>query len=142
MKAMVPGNNMFGLVMSQRPSGGDMKLQIAFIFLVVCSWSSFSNAQPASATSNPLHREYREGERLAYHMKALNEAWHYEINEDGVVKKDAAGRFFEDYAWTHMTSGGQPVSLAASAGDYRQKLTCGAAKRHEILRKIELAVEQ
>lgn len=56
-------------------------------------------------------------------MKALNESWHYEIDANGVVKKDAAGRFFEDYQWTHMTSSGQPVSLAASVGDYRQKLT-------------------
>jgi hypothetical protein len=102
---------------------GDMKLQVVFIFFVVCGWSSFSNAQLASATANPLHRQYRDGERLTYHMKALNESWHYEIDADGVVRKDAAGRFFEEYEWTHMTSSGQPVSLAPSAGDYRQKVT-------------------
>lgn len=100
-----------------------MKRQVAFIFLAMCSWSSFSNAQAASWTANPLHRQYRDGERLAYHMKALNEAWHYEIDADGVVKKDSAGRFFEEYEWTHMTSSGQPVPLAPSVGDYRQKLT-------------------
>src|SRR5215472_4348930 len=102
--------------MSQFRSGGGMKLQVAFIFFVLCSWSPFSNAQAASATANLLRRQYREGEKLAYHMKALNEAWHYEIDADGVVKKDAAGRFFEEYQWTHMTSSGQPVSLVPAAG--------------------------
>ena len=100
-----------------------MKLQIAFIFVVACGGSTFSNAQAASTAANPLHRQYREGERLTYHMKAQNESWHYEIDAEGVVKKDATGRFFEEFQWTHMTSGGQPVSLALSVGDYRQKLT-------------------
>jgi hypothetical protein len=103
--------------------GPGMKPQVAFIFFVVCCWSSFSNAQAASVPVNPLHRQYREGEKLAYHMKGLNEAWHYEIDAKGMVKKDAAGRFFEEYRWTQMTSAGQPISLAPSAEDYRQKLT-------------------
>ena len=100
-----------------------MKPQVAFIFVVVYSWSSLSNAQSVSVPANPLHRQYREGERLAYHMKGLNEAWHYEIDAQGVVKKDVAGRFFEEYQWTHMTSNGQTISLAPSAADYRQRLT-------------------
>jgi hypothetical protein len=56
-------------------------------------------------------------------MKAANEAWHYEIDAHGLVKKDAAGRLFEEYEWTHKTSSGQPVSLAQSVASYRQKLT-------------------
>jgi len=56
-------------------------------------------------------------------MKAANEAWHYEIDANGLVKKDSAGRWFEEYKWTHMMSGGQPVTLGPSAGEYRQKLT-------------------
>lgn len=99
-----------------------MKLHVAFIFLGVCSWSSLSNAQTASAAS-PLHRQYKEGEKLAYHMKAINETWHYEIDANALVKKDASGRFFEEYQWTHMTSSGQPVSLTAPVGDYRQRLS-------------------
>lgn len=100
-----------------------MKLQIAFLFFVAYGASSFSNAQAASPTANPLHRQYREGERLTYHMKGTNESWHYEIDAEGVVKKDAAGRFFEEYQWAHMTSSGQPVPLASSVGEYRQKVT-------------------
>ena len=56
-------------------------------------------------------------------MKAVNENWHYEIDANAAVKKDASGRFFEEYQWTHMMSGGQPVSLAPSSADYRQKLS-------------------
>jgi hypothetical protein len=100
-----------------------MKLQIAFTFLVVFGVPAFSNAQTASVAPNPLHRQYREGERLTYHMKAMNESWRYEIDAKGVVKKNASGQFFEEYQWAHMTSNGEPVSLAQSVGDYRQKLT-------------------
>ena len=99
-----------------------MKLYVVLILLGVCDWSSFSNAQ-ATSVASPLYRQYREGEKLTYHMTAVNENWHYEIDASALVKKDASGRFFEEYQWTHMTSGGQPVSLATSAGDYRQKLT-------------------
>ena len=99
-----------------------MKLYVVLILLGVCGRSSFSNAQ-ATSVASPLHRQYREGEKLAYHMTAVNENWHYEIDASALVKKDGAGRFFEEYQWTHMTSSGQPVSLATSAGDYRQKLT-------------------
>lgn len=100
-----------------------MKPHLALILLGVCSWSSHLNTQAASVAANPFHRQYREGERLTYHMKAVNEAWHYEIDAAGVVKKDASGRFFEEYHWTDMTSSRQAVSLAKSAGDYRQKLS-------------------
>jgi len=97
-------------------------LLLAFALVSIGSPSS-SKAQSPSASTSPLHRQYRDGERLVYHMKGINEAWHYEINAEGVVKKDTAGRFFEEYQWTDMTSDGQPLSLAASSADYRQKLS-------------------
>src|SRR5579864_2886278 len=100
-----------------------MKLHVALIFSVVCGWPLFSTAQPASAPANPLHRQYRDGEILVYHMKGVNEAWQYEIDAEGVVKRNAAGQFYEEYEWTHMTSGGQPVALAPASADYRQRLT-------------------
>jgi hypothetical protein len=55
-----------------------------------------SNASPdQEAEGNPLRRRYQEGEKLTYHMKGSNEDWRYEIDAMGVVKKDAAGRYFE-----------------------------------------------
>ena len=100
-----------------------MKTEVLALSLLVCVWPSIVGVQAASSQPDPLHRQYREGEKLVYHMKGVNEAWHYEIEADGVVKKDAAGKFFEDFQWTHMESGGQPIQLAASAGDFRQRLT-------------------
>lgn len=100
-----------------------MKRQAAIACVLVWSGAWMSNGQGASTpAANPLHREYREGEKLAYHMKGVNESWHYEIDAEGVVKKDPSGRFVEEYQWTHMTSEGQPVTLSTAA-DYRQRLT-------------------
>src|SRR5260370_16308687 len=93
-----------------------MKLQVATVCMLVCAWPSVVGGQAPSPQPDPLHRQYREGEKLAYHMKGINEAWHYEIDADGLVKKDAAGKFFEEYQWTHMESAGRPQQLAASAG--------------------------
>lgn len=100
-----------------------MKLQAALIFSVVCGWPSFSSPQAVPVAANPLHRQYRDGEKLVYHMKGINEAWHYEIDAEGVVRKDASDQFFELYRWTNMTSDGQPASLLPSTADYRQRLT-------------------
>jgi hypothetical protein len=99
-----------------------MNVRVVVIAGVLCSWCWAGMAQAPAAASNPLHREYREGEKLAYHMKGVNDGWHYEIDGDAVVKKDAAGRFGEEYQWTRMTSEGQPVTLTTAA-DYRQRLT-------------------
>jgi hypothetical protein len=101
-----------------------MKLQVAIVSCVALMWPSLSNAQAATPAPLPLlHRQYRDGERVNYHMKGINEAWHYEIDAVGVVKQDAKGHFFEEFQWMNMTSGGQPLSLAPSALDYRQKLS-------------------
>ena len=100
-----------------------MKLHVATVCLLAVAWPSVVGGQAASPQSAPLHREYREGEKLVYHMKGINESWHYEIEADGLVKKDAAGKFYEEYQWTKMESGGQPLQLPAAAGDFRQRLT-------------------
>lgn len=101
-----------------------MKLRFVVVVCIALGWASFSSAQISpSVPSSPLHRQYREGERLHYHMKGINEEWHYEVDATGVVKKDAAGQFYEEYEWTHMTTDGQPIAFTPSAADYRQKLT-------------------
>lgn len=98
-------------------------MKVAISLVLLCAGGSFLSGQSGSTpAANPLHRAYREGEKLAYHMKGVNESWHYEIDAVGEVKKDAAGRFIEEFQWTHMTSEGQPVTLTTAA-DYRQRLT-------------------
>ena len=100
-----------------------MKPLLASTLLAIMASSGFCAAQSAPAPSNPLRRQYSEGQKLAYHMKGVNESWHYEIDAEGVVKRNPSGRFFEEYRWINMVSDGQPVALAPSADGYRQKLT-------------------
>jgi hypothetical protein len=45
-------------------------------------------------------------------MTASNQTWHYQTAANGVVKKDADGKFYEEYAWSGMISDGAAYSLA------------------------------
>lgn len=74
-------------------------------------------------SSGPLTRHYVEGEKLTYHMKGINEAWHYEIQADGMVKKAADGSYFEEYGWSNLISNGQKDPLSASALNLRQQVS-------------------
>jgi len=79
--------------------------------------------QSAPPSSNLLARRYQEGEKLTYRMKGTNQQWQYEIQADGVVKKDAAGSFFEEYSWSNLSSNHQPVALPAASSEFRQILS-------------------
>jgi hypothetical protein len=92
------------------------------VILLICSCSSLLVAQ-ALPTDKLLLRHYHEGETLRYHMKAINEDWHYEIQADGIVKKDSSGNFFEEYHWSNMISDGQKVALSSASLDFRQQLS-------------------
>jgi hypothetical protein len=92
------------------------------IFLT-CAASVLLAAQPASGEPNPLLRQYRDGERLTYHMKGTNETWHYQIQAEGVVKKDADGTYFEEYGWSHLISDDQEAALSAGSTSLRQRVT-------------------
>ncbi len=111
--------------LTRRPDSGrfTMKVFFAMLCLLACSLPAVALSQAPTPQSSPLHRQYREGEKLGYHMKGTNDGWHYEIDADGIVRKDPAGKYFEEYTWRHMDSDGQPVTLAASSGDFRQRLT-------------------
>lgn len=74
-------------------------------------------------TQNPLHRQYRAGEALAYQMHGVNGSWEYSVRADGTVKQDASGKFTEEYQWSKMQSGGQPVPLRADMSEFRQRIT-------------------
>jgi hypothetical protein len=89
--------------------------------LLLCAASAVLHAQ--TPAPNPLHRQYREGEKLVYQMSGLNESWNYTIQASSVVKKDASGAFFEEIQWSGMESSGHPVSLPASAAEFRQRIT-------------------
>jgi hypothetical protein len=98
-----------------------MKLRVGI--LLTCAASGLLAAQAASGEPNPLLRQYRDGERLTYHMKGTNEAWHYQIQAEGVVKKDADGTYFEEYGWSHLISDDQETALPAGSTSFRQQVT-------------------
>jgi hypothetical protein len=70
-----------------------------------------------------LQRQYHEGDALVYRMNGVNEAWHYSVEGKGVVKKDAAGAFFEEYQWGKMESDGQAMALRVDSDAFRQRLS-------------------
>jgi len=56
-------------------------------------------------------------------MTASNQTWHYQTAANGVVKKDADGKFYEEYAWSGMISDGAAYSLPETSHKFRQKLS-------------------
>jgi len=84
-------------------------------------------AQNAEKTSSrvggSLSRHYDEGEELTYHMTGSNQTWHYKIDANGVVKRDADGKFYEEYAWSGMISDGAAHSLPEASQKFCQKLS-------------------
>jgi hypothetical protein len=83
--------------------------------------------QAQGASPSPLTREYREGERLAYRMKASNRdrsgTTVYEATARGVVKRDSAGTFFEEYEWSDIVWNGANFVLPSANRGFRQLLS-------------------
>jgi hypothetical protein len=98
-------------------------MKMLAVWLVVCGGAATLAGQVATQGHDPLQRQYHEGEALVYKMTAVNEAWHYAIQADGVVKKDATGAYYEEYRWSNMQSGGQPMQLSAETAAFRQRLS-------------------
>jgi hypothetical protein len=96
---------------------------------LICGGCSLLAAQALTSDQNVLLRRYREGEKLTYHMKGMNEDRHYEIQADGVVKRDSAGVYFEEYHWSNLISDNQKVSLSPASLDFRQQVTLDPNQR-------------
>lgn len=81
----------------------------------------------AAAPSSLLTRRYHEGEKIVYHMKATNQdrvhLLQYAATAAGVVKKDPAGNFIEEFAWTNLVVNGNPIALPESSANFRQILS-------------------
>jgi hypothetical protein len=73
-----------------------------------------------------LSRRYVEGERISYHMKATNQdrrgTLRYEIQADGVVKRNAAGQFVEEFGWSNLVVNDKPTPLPEASANFRQSL--------------------
>jgi len=93
------------------------------IFFAILSTSALLVGQDRPDDHTPLLRQYRAGETLTYHMEGTNDAWHYTIQADGIVKKDPAGTYFEEYRWSNLRSNGKPDVLSPASLEFKQQLT-------------------
>jgi hypothetical protein len=98
-------------------------IKISAVCVLIFGGVAMVAGQVSAPVHSPLQRQYHEGETLIYKMNGVNEAWHYSIEADGVVKKDAGGAFYEEYRWSNMTSGGQAMALRPDADAFRQRIT-------------------
>lgn len=112
------------------------KIVPSTMFLLVAVTSSVAQTSPDATKSSgksdksepiSLSRSYREGETLAYHMKATNkgrsETKRYEADVNCVVKKDPVGIFAEECAWSNLMVNGQPTVLSPAAQSFRQTVS-------------------
>jgi len=105
----------------------------ALAFCVLFSVSLRAQHPPAKADGAPDSgsilplRRYHGGEKLSFHMKGTNRDRErmvtYEVQADGTVKKDADGRYIEEYAWSRLISNGAAVALDPAAANFRQTLS-------------------
>jgi hypothetical protein len=86
-----------------------------------------SGSQDRPRTDGLLTRRYQEGERLSYRMTATNRdrttTTRYEATARGVVKRDTAGNFSEEYEWTDIVWNGAVFELPPASRAFRQVLS-------------------
>lgn len=97
-------------------------MKISAVWILIGGGAAMVAGQAPVAAHSPLQRQYHEGETLVYKMNGMNEAWHYSIEGDGAVKRDAGGAYYEEFRWVNMTSGGQAMALSSETSAYRQRL--------------------
>lgn len=77
--------------------------------------------------ASTLKREYRDGETIAYHMKAVNEGHlrtvRYEAEATAKVRLQPAGPFFENFSWTDLVVNDQPLVLTPASQQFREDLS-------------------
>lgn len=97
--------------------------RVMSLALVVGSLAAAA-AQDATLTRDKLlRRHYEQGERLTYRMKGENDGSSYEVRMTATTKKDADGRFFEEYAWSDLVSNGNPRPLPPKSQKFRLAVT-------------------
>jgi hypothetical protein len=90
---------------------------LPLIFTVVLAVvPSTSAGQQAATEAGSLERRYTSGAVSHYLMTGNNDGWEYRIEATDVVKRDLSGRYYEEIAWSDLTSNAHqtltPASLA------------------------------
>jgi len=103
-------------------------LQRVFGSILILSFAAlpFSSAQAPVASSSLLSRRYSGGEKLIYQMKGNNDGWTYEVQANGIVKKNADGHFVEEYGWSDFKSNAS-MTLSTASLNFRQTLSLDPA---------------
>ena len=92
--------------------------------------SARSHAQGTGTTDRvALTRNYQAGETLKYEMKGSNSGWEYRIQAGSLVKKDAAGGFYEEIGWSDLQSNA-PTTLSPASLAFRQTLSLGSEGKY------------
>jgi hypothetical protein len=89
---------------------------------------TWQQSRDASASQVTLTRRYTEGDRLEYRMTGVNEGVKYSAEAEGVVKKDAAGNFVEEYAWSNFIVNGASRTLDPKMANFRQVVSLSSDK--------------
>jgi hypothetical protein len=105
----------------------------SFVVGLLLFLPAFQSARAQTANNNTvprpaadtilLKRRYQGGEKLTYLMKGVNESWRYEVRATGLVKRDANGKYVEEYTWSHLTSQGAEIPLPPASANFRQQLS-------------------
>src|SRR5207237_8430414 len=98
----VIGRTVLATVTTRRASQLVRARRFTATVLFALSGTSLSLAQQPAASL--LLRRYTEGEKLIYHMKGSNDGWNYEVQANGIVKKDEKGHLVEEYGWSDFKS--------------------------------------
>ena len=101
------------------------------VALVLLSGAPLKSASPPAgqipAPRSPVRRSYREGESIGYTMQGLNKGHlqtrRYQAQATGVVRKDAAGVFFEDLGWSDLSFNGAAFDLSPASTAFRERLS-------------------
>jgi hypothetical protein len=97
---------MNALMMLFRRAGGVALIGVIQLGCPVSSVLAVDQGAPMDPP--PWARQYREGERIVYHMKGTNRTrfgtWIYEFEANGVAKKDSEGKFYESFGWINLVS--------------------------------------
>lgn len=91
--------------------------------LVLAGAATASSTQAPPPAESILTRRYQDGERLHYLMKGHNNDRPFEARMTSVVKRDADGRFVDEFAWSDLSWGGTAQPLTDASRDFRQTIT-------------------
>lgn len=106
------------------------RISLALALAIASAATSFGQASPTSVP-NLFTRHYREGEALVYHMTATNKdhshTASYQAQATGIVNKDSAGHFYEEYEWSDLILNGRPLPIPAAKASFREILSLDPA---------------